>query len=288
VQNSPYWVVFLVLVSSFLHALWNAILKRQKNPELAVVSITLVSATSAVAWTVLAAPPIPKTSALLWGAAAGVFEAGYFVTLAKALARAPLGVAYTVARGGALLCIWPISVASLGERLTRTTLFGAILVAVGIALVGLRGGKKNVQHAQIRAGIAWAGVCALFITGYHLLYKFAMDASENSAVVVVTVAFIVAGALSVAWHGRAGMANVVRDARQSPWGIVLAGMLATASFVAFISALARGGAGAVMTLRNTSVLFAQVFAWMSGERSRPAQVAGVVAVVVGAVLTAWT
>jgi drug/metabolite transporter (DMT)-like permease len=49
----------------------------------------------------------------------------------------------------------------------------------------------------------------------------------------------------------------------------------------------RGGVGFVLTLRNTSVLFATGLAAAIGEHPRRAQVAGAVLVAAGAILMAW-
>ena len=48
--------------------------------------------------------------------------------------------------------------------------------------------------------------------------------------------------------------------------MVANGLLAAASFLIFLFALQRAGAGAVFTLRNTSIVFAQLFSWALGER----------------------
>jgi uncharacterized membrane protein len=56
------------------------------------------------------------------------------------------------------------------------------------------------------------------------------------------------------------------------------------SFLMFLSALAESGAGRVLTLRNTSVVFAHAFAWLAGERPDRAQLLGGALVVLGAVV----
>ncbi|WP_394833545.1 DMT family transporter [Pendulispora rubella] len=282
----PFSIVALVIGSAFVHAMWNAILKRRKHPELAGGAISLIGAVSSVLVALFFTRTAPSFGVVLWSLGAGLFEAAYFVALSKALARAPLGVAYTIARGGALLVTWPISVVWHGERPTPVALVGSLLVAGGLALVGLRGGKKSEPHAGARGGLAWSIACAVFIAGYHLFYKCAMnDGGEPAPVSAVSLSL--AAVLSLAWYGRAGTAKILLDARERPWPIVIAGLLVTVSFVAFLAGLERGGAGVIMTLRNTSVLFAQVFGWLGGERSRPAQVVGVLAVFAGAVCTAW-
>ena len=64
------------------------------------------------------------------------------------------------------------------------------------------------------------------------------------------------------------------------------GLMCGGSFLILMEALARGGPGYVLTLRNTSVLFAMAMAWRIGERPRRAEVAGAALVAVGATLLA--
>ena len=79
-----------VIASAFLHALWNALLKREKDPEIAGAGFWLVCAAGAV---VSAIPSLlarlPSGPEAAWSAAAGGFEAIYVVSLSRALARAP-------------------------------------------------------------------------------------------------------------------------------------------------------------------------------------------------------
>lgn len=125
-------VVALVLASALVHAAWNALLKRHRDPEAAVVPMIAASALCAVAVALASRVPFPAPAPLGWSVASGVFEAGYVTALAAAMARAPMGVVYTVTRGGGLILVWPISVAFLGERATALSLAGAGLVVLGL------------------------------------------------------------------------------------------------------------------------------------------------------------
>lgn len=69
--------------------------------------------------------------------------------------------------------------------------------------------------------------------------------------------------------------------------VVAMGLICGTSFLVLIQALASGGAGFVLTSRNTSVLFAVILAALIGERPGRAQVSGAVLVAGGAILMAW-
>ena len=63
-----------------------------------------------------------------------------------------------------------------------------------------------------------------------------------------------------------------------------AGVVCAVSFLLFLGALHESGAGRVLTLRNTSVVFAHGFAWLLGEAPARVQIVGGAFVVAGAVL----
>jgi drug/metabolite transporter (DMT)-like permease len=65
------------------------------------------------------------------------------------------------------------------------------------------------------------------------------------------------------------------------------GVVCSGSFLILMEALAIGGSGYVLTLRNTSVLFAAGMAWWIGEAPSRLELAGAVLVAAGAALMAW-
>lgn len=129
-------VALLVIVSAFLHAGWNAVLKRRPEPEHAVVGVLAIAGISSAILALASSTTAPPLESLVWSIAAGVVETAYFVTLAKALSRAPLGSVYTVVRGGALLVVWPVSIALFGERVTPLIALGTLLTIAGLGAAG--------------------------------------------------------------------------------------------------------------------------------------------------------
>src|SRR5262249_47315500 len=168
-------VFVLVVGSAFLHAGWNALLKRHPDPEGAAPGVFAVCAAGGAVAAALWPGGRASGAVVAWSAAAGLFEAGYIFTLSRALSLAPLGPVYTVSRGGALLVGWRLSVAWRGERVTVAALAGTALVAAGLAATGLgAGGIRRRDGAA--AGLRWAGIAAACIGCYHLAYKQALAA----------------------------------------------------------------------------------------------------------------
>jgi drug/metabolite transporter (DMT)-like permease len=275
-------IVALVLVSAFLHALWNALLRVEPDKDRGLVGATTIATlvaavVAAVRWlggSILFTGLEP----LAWAIAAGVLEWVYLVALARALDKGALGPVYTLSRGGAILVVWPLSVSLLGEAVTIPAIAGSAVVLAGLALAGT--GSGDPRGTQ-RSALAWACLCATAIAGYHLAYKEALAAGGNPSA-IFAVALGLASAINLArTRGAVGYSRG-RLPRVAMMGVVCA-----ASFLVLLEALATGGAGFVLTLRNTSVLFATCLAFAIGERPRRAQVSGAVLVAAGTVLMAW-
>jgi drug/metabolite transporter (DMT)-like permease len=278
---SPY-AIGLVLASAFLHALWNALLKQEADVEAAavgVVCIALISSLALVPWT--PGPAFPQSVGYAWASGAGLFEAGYFISLAMALLRAPLGFAYTVARGTAIALVWPISVLWLGEPINAFSAVGVLTLYAGLLVVGL-----GSQGRGTGPGLRWSFVCGACVAGYHLCYKEAL-AAQVQAPALFSWSLAIASPINVLRLGAAGRARLLQQLRTRPRPLLLAGVTCTASFVVFLNSLNLAGAGAVLTLRNTSIVFAQGLALLIGERLGRRQLLGALLVAAGAVFIGW-
>ena len=284
----PAVIIAFVLLSAFLHALWNAMLRLEESKDrslmVAVVVATLFAVgVAAVRWGV-GEVPFASSGGVGFTLLAGTFEAIYFVTLARAMELGRLGMVYTVSRGGAVVAVWPLSIALFAEIATLLATAGSLLVLGGLALSGL--GAGGTRRGNQRAAVAWAVVCALSIAGYHLAYKAALrDGTNPSACFALSLA--VSATINLTRLGSGGGGGLRELVRRRWRRLLVMGLLCSGSFLILMEALAIGGSGYVLTLRNTSVLFAVGMAWWIGERPRRSELAGAALVAAGMVLMAW-
>lgn len=272
----------LVLASAFLHAAWNALLKRSLNLEAMTLGILVVAlAITGAAVPFVPGPAFPHRIALVWALGSGCCEGLYFLALSRALARASLGWSYTWMRGGSILLVWPLSLLFLGESLRPASGAAVLVVCGGLALMGLAPGRNSG-----RSGLGWALAVGLAIAGYTLCYKISLGRGSHAIPLFATS---MAVSLPVQLLLRATRQGLTRENLFTPqWGLALAGgVLCAASFILYLQSLALGGAGAMATLRNTSVVFALMFSWRQGDRPTGRQWAGALLVAAGAAGLAW-
>lgn len=189
-----------------------------------------------------------------------------------------------MSRGGAVLAVWPLSILWFGEIVTTPSTVGSGLVLLGLALSSA-GSTAGATRAH-QAGLAWAAICAVSIAGYHLAYKAGLHVGGNPSA-MFAVSLSLSALLSIVRIGGAGRAKLVALVKPRGIRLALMGILCGGSFLILMEALARGGSGYVLTLRNTSVLFAAGFAWAIGERPRRAEFVGAAFVAAGAVAMAF-
>ena len=273
----------LVLVSAFLHAAWNALIKREPNKDHALIAAAGIGALFGLAVAIVrgvssGVAPFPTHLSLEWSLLAGAFEQAYFFTLARALDKGPLGPVYTISRGGAVLLVYPLSVLLFAEPLTALSIAGSVIVLTGLVVpewLGRHGAVPLPRRATL-----WAVLCACCIAAYHLAYKAALQAGgASSAVFAVSMLFA-----SLINFVRTDRPAVVAYVKRKSLIALSTGVLCGASFLMVIEALANGGTGFVLTLRNTSVLFAVLLARAIGEKPRLATTAGAILVALGAVV----
>lgn len=275
----PLDALLLALGSAVLHALWNLILGRERDPE-AATAIALVA--SVVLFAPVAAFDY-DADAGVWPfiAVTSVLQLVYFAALATAYRHADVSVVYPIARGLAPVLVLLVGVVFLSVGASAAQAAGVILVGLGVVLVrGIGGG-----HADGRGvGAAFGVAVAACIAAYTLVDKHGIEHASpvvylELGMVPATVGYV--GFLLLTEHGTA---RVRVAARPFP---ALAGVLSFVAYALVLAALSRASAASVASVRETSVLIAAFLAApLAGERVGPGRLVGAALVVAGVALIA--
>src|SRR3954469_20663213 len=129
----PTSALLLALAAAVVHALWNVLLARARDPQ-AATAVALVVAE------VVFAPVTWATwhvDASVWpyAIASSVLQLAYFIVLVSAYRVAALSVVYPIARGTAPVLVLVVGVVALGHGTSAGQVAGVCLVGLGILLV---------------------------------------------------------------------------------------------------------------------------------------------------------
>ena len=265
----------LALGAAFVHALWNILLARARDPEAAtavalVVAIVAFAPVAAVTW-----DADPDVWPYVLGSSA--FELVYFALLAAAYRRAELSVVYPLARGVAPVLVLVVGVAALGAGTSVAQAAGVCLVGAGVVLV--RGFGR--QHDP--RGLAFGVAIACCIAGYTLIDNRGIELAEPITYLELTMVgpSVAYAASLLAWKGLPALRAEVNAPA------IVAGLATFAAYALVLAALERGAAAPVAAVRETSVVIATAgAALLLGERVGPLRLTGAVLVAGGVALLA--
>jgi drug/metabolite transporter (DMT)-like permease len=261
----------LALGAAVLHALWNVLLARTRDPQAATaaafcMAVVIWAPVAAVRWRI-------EAGAWKYVAASAAFELAYVLLLSAAYASAPLSVFYPIARGLAPVFVLVVAGLALGAATSWNEAVGVCAIGAGILLV--RGRRPD------RAATAFGISIAVTIAGYTLVDNTGVTLADPLAyleAVMVGPALVTAAVVAV----RQGAPALQAGFR---WEIALIAPLTLAPYALTLYALRLAPAAPVAAVRETSVLFATVLAAaMLKERVTVWRAAGATIVVAGVII----
>jgi len=271
----PASALALALAAAFIHAVWNLLIARARDPEAAsavalLVAIVAYAPIAAVVWDVdrRVWPYIIGT---------GLLQLGYTAFLAAGYRRAELSVVYPVARGTAPVLVLVVGVLALGAGTSAVQAAGVCLVAAGILFI--RGLARNADPTGLAFGLVVAG----FIAAYTLVDKEGVRFAAPFAYLELSMllpTFAYAG-------GLVGLRGVQTLRAAVNTSSVVAGLCTFGAYGLVLAALQRAPAAPVAAVRETSVLVAAALAALFlRERVAPTRWLGAFLIVGGVVLVA--
>ena len=235
----PLSALLLALAAAFVHALWNLLLARARDPEAAtavalVVAVVVFAPVSLFAWGLEREvwPYLVVTSCL---------QLLYFALLITAYRRAEMSVVYPVARGVAPTLVLLAGVVVLGYGTSWAQAAGVVLVGLGV--LAIRGVRRGAGAAGVVFGLAIAGV----IASYTLVDKRGLDYATPIA--YLEVSMIAPAILYAAWVARlrGGAVALRSELNRSS---VVAGIATFTAYALVLAALERARGRAAV--RETS------------------------------------
>lgn len=269
-----------VLFAAACHAGWNAAIKTGLDPLTSTVLIT--TGAGLVSLALLPFAGLPPAVAWPWVIASVVIHLFYFIGLSEAYRTGDLGQVYPLARGSAPLMTAGVTASLLGERIGAAGWSGIVILASGVLLLSLRGGR--LMEPPDRRAVGFALFTALTICLYSVVDGIGGRAAGNPH--AYTLAMFIGNALAMIVYFliRRGPSAIAPMLKTWPVGVV-GGSLQLLSYGIVIWAMTLAPIALVAALRETSVLFGALIAVLFlKEPLRPARISAALMIVCGLVL----
>ena len=274
------FVFAAVLFAAACHAGWNAAVKKGLDPLVTTVLISLGAAL--VALPLMPVAGVPAPAAWPWVVASVLIHLAYFAALIESYRAGDMGQVYPVARGSAPLLTAAGTAVIIGERIGAQAWLGVVLLAGGVVLMSLRGGRELARLD--RRAVGFALFTAITICAYSLVdgigARRAGSAHAYSVALFVGIAPVML-AYALARRGRKAVVEMTRY-----WGTgLVGGALQLGSYGIAIWAMTVAPIAIVAALRETSVLFGALIAVVVlGEPPRRVRIVAALAIVAGLAL----
>lgn len=274
------FVFAAVLFAAACHAGWNAAIKTGLDPLSSTVLIT--TGAGLVSLVLMPFAGLPPAAAWPWVIASVIIHLFYFIGLSEAYQTGDLGQVYPLARGSAPLMTAGVTTMLIGERIGAAGWCGVVVLAAGVLLLSLRGGR--LLEPPDRRAVGFALFTALTICLYSVVDGIGGRTAGNPH--PYTLAMFVGNALVMIAYFliRRGPAHVAPMLRSWPVGL-FGGSLQLLSYGIAIWAMTLAPIALVAALRETSVLFGALIAVLFlKEPLRPARIVAALMIVGGLVL----
>jgi len=274
------FVFVAVLFAAACHAGWNATIKGGLDPLATTVLISIGAAIVSLVF--LPVTGLPAAAAWPWCAASVLIHLVYFAALIESYRAGDMGQVYPIARGSAPLMTAVATTAFIGERLGLLGWCGILLLAAGVLLLSLRGGRDLARLD--RTAVGFALFTAVTICAYSVVDGVGARLS-GSANAYSVMLFVGIGPVMLI-YALARRGHEVIAAMGQSWGIGLAGGgLQLGSYGIAIWAMTVAPIAIVAALRESSVLFGAVIAVVFlKEPLRAGRVAAALMIVAGLAL----
>ncbi|MCR9221356.1 MAG: DMT family transporter [Alphaproteobacteria bacterium] len=272
-------VFAMVLGAAVLHAAWNALVKVNAD-RLVMIAIMMMSQVG-VGLLVVPFLAVPAPESWPFIAASAALNTAYFVFLINAYRYGDLSHVYPIARGSAPLIVAIVSVAIVGETLTRQAGLAVVVIGLGIMSLTLTRGTDAFREPK---AILYALGTGVLIAGYTIVDGLGARLAGNAHSYTFWIQLVNGLPITLlALYLRRG--RVLSSVRMC-WKVgVLGGMISLVAYWIVIWAMTQAPMALVSAVRETSMVFAVLFGvFILRERLDLARLASIGTTLIGTMM----
>ena len=242
-------VFIAVILAAFLHAVWNAMVKKGDNKYVSLTAIVLGHVPISII--VIFFTPVISVQSIPYILISAVFLSGYEWCLLSAYRLEDYTKVYPIARGTAPIFIIIISLFLFSLNISKFELIGVLVISLGIIILGL----QNIKTFKNYSAIMYALGTGLFISCYSITDGFGGRLSASplnyTAWLMILNAVIFSFLLTI--MNKSGV--VKRVLREGKKIFFIGGTLSYMVYGTIVWAFTQSPVPLVAALRETSIIF---------------------------------
>ena len=243
-------VFIVVILAAFLHAVWNAMVKKGDNKYVSLTAIVLGHVPISII--VIFFTPLISVQSIPYILISAVFLSGYEWCLLSAYRLEDYTKVYPIARGTAPIFIIIISLFLFSLNISKFELIGVLVISFGIIILGL----QNIRTFKNYSAIMYTLGTGLFISCYSITDGFGgrLSASPlNYTAWLMILNAVIFPILLIIMNKQEAVKKVFREEKKI---FFIGGTLSYTVYGIIIWAFTQAPVPLVAALRETSIIFA--------------------------------
>jgi len=155
-------IFLIVILAAFLHAIWNAMVKKEDDKYFSLTAIVLGHVPISIV--VIFLTPTLSFQSIPYIFASAIFLAGYEWCLLSAYRLEDYTKVYPIARGSAPIFIVILSMLLLNINISGFKLIGILVISFGIIILGF----QSIKNFKNYSAIIYAVATGIFISCYSI------------------------------------------------------------------------------------------------------------------------
>jgi len=275
----PVLIIVLVLISTFLHATWNFLIKKSEHPY---EYVQLLALTSGAISLPLAIIFLFTDEFSILGVAlsilSGLIHVFYFYFLGTAYRKADLSFVYPIARGTAVALVPIFGLFIIGESVSNLSLFGIFIVFLGILSLGNITHMKSVNLNDFILSL----ITGVTVTSYTIVDKYAV--SLVNPFFVFSISSFIGGFLSITLIDKR-INHFYIVAKNNIKTVILISVLSATAYTLVLYAYKYSDVSLVTPLREIQTAIAAIMGIVIlKEKLQLFKIIGILFIVVGGIL----
>jgi len=243
-------VFLVIIVAAVLHAIWNAMVKYEKDKYLAVGALVLGHVPASIV--IIFLTPFPSVESIPYIIISAILHIGYEWNLLSAYRFGDFTKVYPIARGTGPTLVTIISLIFLGVVLSNFETLGILIICLGIFVLAF----QDIDVLKNRKAVLYAFLTGFFIMSYSVIDGYGARASFSPLSYIGWSFILNAAIFPILLIYKNKARTILKIAKEGKKIFFIGGTISYMVYAIVVWSFTQAPIPLVVALRETSIIFA--------------------------------